>query len=121
MQQNREQILVLAGPRGCGKSTTAIEMAKAHGEFSTISAANLNDEFTFGDALSKKPKTLIVEGTPNAHGLDKLKSLVANATVTCERQYRKPTTVKSPARVIVCADADSALIRDDAMLSYNAV
>lgn len=100
------EVLVITGTPGCGKSTLARQIAEAYGVFAEVDASELNFAFGIGSALAAKPDTVILDGMPTALGQGKLKGMISSEEVTCDRQFRKPISVKSPNFIICTGDPD---------------
>lgn len=93
----RGKALVLYGAQGCGKSVLALEIADNAGISRTIESHTLTSPFDLGAALSKKPRTLIIEGAPETdRAWHIVKQLITNDEVPCQRKNQAPVMVRSP-------------------------
>lgn len=105
----RGEALVITGPKGCGKTTLAREIAKRHGTWELVYSVRPEGPFDFSRYLINEPDTLIVECYPLSEKLlDELKTMIASDTVICNLKCRPPTVRRTP-KIIICVDDDKPL------------
>lgn len=100
----RGQVIVLVGPQGCGKSTTARQIAAKVGTY---------EEFTGAEAINtvllREPGTLIVDA-PEAmskSAIAALKGLITQERTTVRLPYSKQfSSVRTPNFIFCTCDAN---------------
>lgn len=106
-QLTRGCALVLTGPQGCGKTTTARKIAEAHGSYREIEAMDLDSPFGLGSALDNQPNTLIIEGAPaSEETMHRVKAMLTSDTAIAERKGMEPKQVKAPNFIFCTGYAD---------------
>lgn len=103
--------LVITGPAGCGKTTLARQIAKAHGgHFDEIDAMSLNSGNLPKDVLESGARVLIVDGLPNSEAAWLLtKRLITNATVRYRPSFSQHSVdVAPPLLVFTTNDVTAA-------------
>lgn len=105
--------LVITGPQGCGKTTMARELAKAHGGyFDEIDASRFDSGLIPKDALESGPRVLIVNGLPNTRAaLACFKQLISSAKVSYRPAY-SPHLVDVAPPILVFTTNDTQKARE---------
>lgn len=105
--------LVITGPQGCGKTTLARELAKAHGGyFDEIDASRFDSGLIPKDALEFGPRVLIVNGLPNTRAaLACFKQFISNAKVSY-RPYGAVDLVDVAPPILVFTTNDTRKARE---------
>lgn len=102
-----EQITVITGPQGSGRSTLARELARGKvGGLVTLTLAErvLSDPFQLGSLLLGMPRCLIVECDHDLALKDWWSDVFArfrHPTMMAERKYAEPVLVATPALIVV--------------------
>lgn len=98
--------LVITGPQGCGKTTLARELAKAHGGyFDEIDASRFDSGRIPNDALESGPRVLIVNGVPNTRAaLTCIKQLMTCAKVSYRPSYSPHLVDVAPPILVFTTD-----------------
>lgn len=101
------QALVIAGQKGCGKSTMARRLARRHGSFVEVEVCQMETQIGRNNMLVAEPNTVICDGIPTDNeSLANIKALITGETVTVARKYDTPKTVKAPNFIFCISDAD---------------
>jgi energy-coupling factor transporter ATP-binding protein EcfA2 len=106
---NPGQALVLAGPRGCGKSTMAREIAQRAGTYAVTDGEDLDSNFRLARAMRSQPATVIVEGLPQSDtAMRWFKQAITEGTFELNEKMREPRVVRTP-NFIFCTGSVDAL------------
>lgn len=92
--------LCFVGAQGSGKTTEALKIAKAHGEFFMLGAHELSDCFGLAPLIDGNVKTLIVEDVCTEEHLAILKSVLSASTITVRARGRSNAEVGVPNIII---------------------
>lgn len=119
LQIIKGQALVLTGPQGCGKTVTALRLARECGNFVQADILELRRAFGLGNLLAENPKTLILECEADRLSeqdreeiLCKLKEILTNEAIEVDRKMKPTRSAPSP-NVIICASGEWPNMRGD--------
>ena len=112
---DEHEVLIIAGPQGCGKTSIALKMAEALGTFTVTDNSFLNNNFKRGGILAEEHDTIIIEEfTPSPKSYEMLKSLVSEDLILVERMHKETQHFEAPTNIILCTgDVDALRIPHD--------
>jgi hypothetical protein len=113
IELKRGQALVLCGPRGCGKTTTALQLAAGVGLSYHAAAGFFQEAFGLAPLADGRIKTLIIEGWPRTQqDLERFKTLLTDDEIEIDRMGQWPVRVAAP-YLIFCTERPPKIDPDD--------
>lgn len=106
--------LIITGAEGSGKTTLAIAIALAYGDFATSTLRDMKEHrFAFSESLINQPNTIIIEDDLNELFSCKshfsfIKSLIFKEKTQLERPGQKPILFNTP-NFIFCTGSMNAI------------
>jgi len=113
LKLERGQALVLCGPQGCGKTTTAQKLAGDVGPFYHADVIFFQEAFGLAPLADGRIKTLIIEGWPRTtQGLAILAALLSANEIRIDQRGKPAMTVPTPF-LIICTEQPPEIHPDD--------
>ena len=101
-------VLVIYGPQGSGKSTTARAIAAGRGKFAEIEGRQLEE--SFWPWMTGQTKTVVIDGPIDARAAVGLRRMLGAGLLLLDRRFEPSVLVAKP-ELIICVDSLAELER----------